>query len=132
MGATNKYTGKNKDLFYCLCELQTLKCPKIAIFKRMVTSCKTKETPTGNTYLKCMIVSCHLEVVVVHPGQEVCRGCCRGRVLTSTEVQGEAAEPGGPAGDQPDLVTSQQERGLLGQVQQLGGRHQQLWGEKML
>ena len=93
-----------------------------------------------NTYLNCMIVSCHLEVVVVHPGQEVCRGCCRGRVLssssprrlTSTEVQGEAAEPGGPAGDQADLVTSQQERGLLGQVQQLGGRHQQLWGEKML
>ena len=87
-----------------------------------------------------MIVASHLEVVVVHPGQEVCRGYCRGRALTSsslrrltsTEVQGEAAEPGGPAGDQPDLVTSQQERGLLGQVQQLGGRHQQLWGEKML
>ena len=85
-------------------------------------------------------MACHLEVVVVHPGQEVSRGCCRGRVLsssslrrlTSTEVQGEAAEPGGPAGDQADLVTSQQERGLLGQVQQLGGRPQQLWGKKML
>ena len=77
-----------------------------------------------------MNVTFHLEVVVVHPGQEVCRGCCGGWVLSSTEVQGEAAEPGGPAGDQADLVTSQQERGLLGQVQQLGGRHQQLWGRR--
>ena len=108
----------------------------------MGTSCKTKETSNGNIFkwYDWIVALFHLEVVVVHPGKEVSRGCCRGRVLsssslrrlTSTEVQGEAAEPGGPAGDQADLVTSQQERGLLGQVQQLGGRPQQLWGEKML
>ena len=108
----------------------------------MGTSCKTKETSNGNIFkwYDWIVAIFHLEVVVVHPGEEVSRGCYRGwvlsssslRRLTSTEVQGEAAEPGGPAGDQADLVTSQQERGLLGQVQQLGGRPQQLWGEKML